>query len=699
MTDSKMHGHIKIDKLRLPNQLLSDVVKVSTDLTTLSMFVKLHFFSKSGVIKFNSVKEACDWFGISNSTYYKIRNTEVFKELFEVKKGYFKAKSLKKSRHWVGLTIDLNGRLKTPSDYRLGIDTTEESFNSIQRIKDVLRSALLVSMISDTNVKCEDGDREEKNTKTIKIEQDPVSDIGKRVSVARIDDNMKPIAYFSESIGCSDTKTKELLHSLRDEGYIGIQSVKKVVHESSIKEVMEKYGYDLYDVLKAANEWNFEHTYGKTAMPYFGVFVTQLPNRYWIEQKRKVVMPDGSIRQYKKHAKIIHVPDILWMPEYGTKEEGRKSKSKKKNFVKIDKKTLEDGSRQVEEIIANIRKQAKIREDGFVKFRDKIITKEEFEESVKWLTERNLKVSKENAKKPFEKGKVYKSKAPKSKLKDEVVHINYKELSTSWIPVPKDKYGYPNYSLVSKNVERYDRYRNLPEVERNHLDAHPEIDIATEEGRQKMKNNFKAMKTWNVCERMKKRYDYIKWVTVDAKWWNEEESTRIVKKFIDAYDYFKESGRGLSRRIAIAEKVSTDSYIEDVRMAQAVISDKKYMEAVDEYEKGNYEIATLLFEESEKKAYVQVDKKQITECLADDEERLLIDNDVVLGSYLGEVLMMHHTKNPLEGTQAGQMLEDWRKQVESDRIRKKDERLRRKMEKQEKSRNKKRRKEVLEETE
>ena len=694
MLDSEVHGHIKLDKLWIPNQLLSMAVKDSKDLTTLAMFVMLHFSSKSGVIKFHSVKEACGWFGISNSTYYEIRKRRLFEELFEVEKGYFKAKSLRNSKYWVGALIALNGRFKTTEDYRLGVDITKESLNSIQGIKEVLRRALLVSTISSMKAKCEGSGTGEK---IITCCQGKETELGKRVSVAGIDGNVKPIAYFSKILGCSDTKTRELLHKSEELGDIGIQAIRKVTHESEIKEEMVSANLGLYDVLDAAGKWNFDNTYGKTAMPSFGVFITQLPNRYWIKQRKRVEMPDGSVRKHKKRIKSIHVPDYLWNPKYGTKTI---SNPKGKREEEERKLTLEERYRMIEENISRIRSEAKKKEDGLIHYNGFARTEQEFEDWIKDLRRINRARERDNVSPSFEKGKIYESKIPNPKPVEKIANIDYRSLKEFWTPVPKDDHGYPNYSVVSKNVERYDRYMRLSEEERNHLDKHPEIDLSTEEGRREMQRQFKAEKSWRMTESMKKRYDKIKWVISYAKRWSYKDATRIVGKFMTAYDYFKESGRSLQRRIAIAERNIGIFYKEDIERERDRMIEGYLREADEAHSLGDMFQYCAYSYLAENVSYVDVRKRSVEECLSDDEEKDLIDKEVIMGSYLSEILFTYHTEGGLEKTLAGVMLQGWHVYAESERNRKKEERMMRKEEKerlkQEKARNKKRRKEEVE---
>lgn len=694
MSDSEVHGHIKLDKLWIPKQLISEKVKDSKDLTTLAMFVMLHFSSKSGVIKFHSVKEACDWFGISNSTYYEIRKRRLFGELFEVEKGYFKAGSLRNTRHWVGALIALNGRFKTTEDYRLGVDVTKESLSSIKGIKEVLRRALLVSTISSMKAKCEgSGTGDTINTHC----QGKETELGKRVSVARVDGNVKPIAYFSKILGCSNTKTRELLHKSEEIGDIGIQAIKKVTHESEIKEKMVSAGLGSYDVLDAARKWNFDNTYGKTAMPTFGVFITQLPNRYWIRQRKKVTMPDGSVRKHKKRAKVIHVPDYLWNPKYGTKTV---STPKEKREEEERKLTLEERYRMIEENISRIRSEAKKEEDGLIHYNGYARTEQEFEDWIKDLRRVNRSRERDNVSPSFEKGKIYESKIPNPKPVEEIANINYRSLEEFWTPVPKDGYGKPNYSIVSENVERYDRYIRLSEEERMHLDEHPEIDLASEKGRRELQNQFKAKKAWRMSESMQKRYDKIKWVIGYAKRWSYKDATRVVGKFMTAYDYFKDSGRSLQRRIAIAERNIGTFYKEDIETKRNRVIEGYLYEADEAYSRDDMFQYCAYSYLAENVGYVDVRKRNVEECLSDDEEKDLIDKDVIMGSYLSEILFTYHTEGGLEKTLAGMMLQRWHMHAESERNRKKEERRMKKEEKErmkeERSRNKKRRKEEVE---
>lgn len=677
MTNSEVHGHIKLDKLWIPKKLISEKVKDSKDLTTLAMFVKLHFSSKSGVIKFNSVKEACDWFGISNSTYYKIRHTGFFKELFKVEKGYFKALSLKKGRNFKGLSIVLNGRLKTTEDYRLGVDITEESLSSIHGVKEILREALLVLQISTFEAKCEEGDKEGNQ---ISVCRNAEAQFGREVSFAKIDDNVKPVAYFKKILGCSKTKAREILHRLRDKGYIGIQPTRKVTQEWEIEPIMEEMEAGRYDVLDATNRWNYKNTFGKTFMTFSGIYITQIPNRYWISQRQEVVMPDGSKRLRKKHTKTIHVPDYHWFQEYGEK----KSEDEKEEERKIKRKIKRD-YKKIEKTISRLRERATKDEDGLIHVGDTILTEKQFEASIKKFRKTNRETVRENAKNTFKSGIVYKTKKPK--LKEEIetmANINYPELKACWMPVPLDKHGRPDYSTVSKDVERYDRYIKLPIEERNHLDNHPEIDLATEKGRSKLRNDFEAQKQEMVHTRLQRLYESTKWILEDPIWQDDQSSERAIRKFIEAYNYFKDSGRGIARRITLAEKLIAVMHKADVENKREQLHND-YCKKADEFEKMGYKsTADTMRKRAEEvlKEWVQVEKKTINECLADDEERDLIDEEVIKAFRLNELIMAYHTKTSWEGTPAGKMLLEFQDGVRRERDAKKMERQKRREERE-----------------
>ena len=641
------------------------------------MFVMLHFLSKSGVIKFNSVKEACDWFGISNSTYYKIRNTGFFKELFKVERGYFKVKSLKKGRNFKGLSIVLNGRLKTTEDYRLGVDVTEESLSSIHGVKEILREALLVLHISTFDAKCEEGDKEgNQNSVCRNVE----TQFGREVSFAKIDGNVKPVAYFKKILGCSKTKTREILHRLRDKGYIGIQSTRKVTQEWEIEPMMEGMEAGSYDVLDATNRWNYENTFGKTFIPFKGIYLTQIPNRYWITQRQEVVMSDGSTRLRKKHTKTIHVPDYHWNPEHGEK----KSEDEKEEERKIKRKIRRD-YKKIEKAISRLRERATKDEDGLIHVGDTILTEKEFESSIKKFRKTNRETVRENAKNTFKSGVVYKIKKPK--LKDEIEtieYIDYPELRTYWMPVPLDEHGHPDYSTVSKDVERYDRYIKLPIEERNHLDNHPEIDIATEKGRSKLKKDFKAQKQEMVHARLQRLYESNKWILKDPIWQDDRLSERAIIKFIEAYNYFKDSGRGIARRIVLAEKMIADLHKVDIQNKREQLHED-YCKKADEFERmGCTRLAETMKRRSEEvlEEWIQVDKRTITECLADDEERDLIDEEVIKAFRLNELIMAYHTKTSWEGSPAGKMLLEFQDRVRRERDAKKMERQKRREERE-----------------
>lgn len=677
MTNSEVHGHIKLDKLWIPKKLISDRVKDSKDLTSLAMFVMLHFLSKPGVIKFNSVKEACDWFGISNSTYYKIRNTGFFKELFKVEKGYFKAKSLKKGRNFKGLSIVLNGRLKTTDDYRLGVDVTEESLSSINGVKEILREALLLLQISTFEAKCEEGDKEGNQTSVCRNVE---TQFGREVSFAKIDGNVKTVAYFKKILGCSKTKAREILHRLRDKGYIGIQPTRKVTQEWEIAPMMEEMKVGPYDVLDAVNRWNYENTSGKTFMSFNGVYVTQTPNRYWITQRQEVVMPDGSKRFRKKRTKTIHVPDYHWNPEHGEK----KSEEEKEEERKIRRKLKRD-YKKIEKAISRLRKRATKDEDGLIHVGETILTEEAFEASIKKFRKTNRETARNNAKNTFKKGVVYKTKKPKLKEEIETIeYIDYPELRACWMPVPLDKNGHPDYSTVSKDVERYDRYMKLPIEKKNHLEDHPEIDLATEKGRSKLKNDFEAQKQEMVHARLQRLYESTKWILEDPIWKDDQSSERAIRKFIEAYDYFKDSGRGVARRITLAERMMTALYRMDVENKRKSLH-KEYCEMADEFDMaGNWFSAEVMREQAKSvlKEKVEVEKRTLSECLGDDEERDLIDEEVVKAFRLNELIMAYHTKTSWAGTPAGEMLLEFQERVRRERDTKKMERQKRREERE-----------------
>lgn len=692
MFDKTTYGQIKIAKLLLPKRLLSRSVKEADKLTILAMWVRIHFFSKSGVIKFSSVAEACEWFGISKSTYYRVSKHWFFKFLFKAEKGCFSAKSIRKTKEWRGRLIALNGLLNTADDYKLGIDVTENSLKTINGIKDLLRSALLVSQISSFDVKREDGGGSDKN---LIVGRETETNLGMRASVAKIDDNVRPIAYFQKLIGCSKTKTRDLLHKLNKEGVIGIQPIRKSIHESYLKADMVASGKGIYDVLDEANKWNYAHTYGKTAMPYFGFFITQLPNRYWITQRRIVEGPNGKVSKIKKHSKSIHVPDCLWNPEYGTKED----KKSRKNRKKKTRSYLEEQLRMIEAIDSSLRKEAKDLGDGKVLFRGQTLSKEEFEKQLDKLKKQNVKRANENAQKAFEPDTVYKSNAPKSKLTDEVVYIDYKSLSTVWTPVPTNEFGYKDYRAVSKDVERYDRYISLTEEERRHLDNHPEIDLATEDGRKLLKNHLKANRAEMMSEGMMKRFKELGMKTAQFdQEWSEEEQVKAAKKFIEADNYFFDSGRSLKTRIDLAKKRVKTQLIEDTKESIRKKREKYLKEAEFMLEQGE---ASLYFDylqyASEVRYPSNVIKRTLFDLLADDEEKELIDKDVVTVYYVTELRYTYHRKD-IGTDRVGLMLDEWRK-ARGIRRKERDEERRRKKEekerlKQERLELRRRRKEV-----
>lgn len=645
---------VKVQKLWIPSFLASEVVKDSNSLTILAIFIQLHMLIKPGAIKYPSISYLASWFHISKATFLKVSKIKLFSELFEMKDGVLRAKSLRGTRFWAGRMIALFGRDDAKEDKWLGIPVKESDFESIRKVKDIIYEVITVSQISTFDAKCEKNDREFKHVMCDGPTPDQGAETQRDVFIAAWDRNVRSLGYFAKAGNCSYKKAHRIISSLEENGVIGSQLMRKTLIWSG----EGSWGISPYDYMDAENKRLYGSYAGRLVYMSGRTFVHCAPNRYWIKQTKKHEYSDGSCKAVKKKVKIIHVADSKWDPEYEPRVKRRKDAKGRKNAPEVPvelpleaEKLLEDFYRDIESKIESFRNEAEVISENTLMFRGKEIQNTFFEEQITLYRNHNRMIAKENVKTLIANRenaqKTLKSEIPGKKPEIPTLRIfDYANIDRYAAPIPTDIVNgmeSPHYSVVSDDTERWARFHRLTDTEKEMLLKNPHLDLANREDRRKLSDLISAQRDENRQAYYRGQFEKEKHLIEAAEHWEEDLAMQIATDAYNAWDYFKDSGRnvytrikkaGENRKYCYTSKLNEYHYLynEAVRMG-------RWMEA--SYWEDKMENETL---------------PATLECLADDEEKDLITEYAVVGLKLCKLLFQYGSNSSFKETEAGKVL-------------------------------------------
>lgn len=666
---------VKVQKLWIPSFLASEVVKDSNSLAILAMFIRLHMLVKPGAIKYSSISRLAQWFRISKGTFLKVSKTELFSELFEMKDGILKAKTLRGTRFWKGRMIALFGRCNAKEDKWLGIPVKTENFASMRTVKDLIYKVITVSQISVLDAKCEKNDREFEHGFCDEPTQYQGAESQRDAFIAAQDGNVKPLAYFAKAGNCSRKKIQRINSALKGDDVIGSQMMRKTFVHSGKGE----YGNSPYDYMDAENKRLHEAYAGVLVYRGGYTFTHCAPNRYWIAQVKTHEYTGGKKRAVKKKIKIIHVPDSKWDPEYEPRVKREKFPRRKEvsGGVGIElpqeaEKTLEEIYQSIEKNIESFRNEAEVISEDTLLFRGQEISTTFFEEQITLYRKHSRDVARYNVKVQSSNRenaqKTLKSEIPGKKPEAPVLRtFDYAHIDRYAAPIPttvKNGVEIPHYSVVSNDTERWARFHRLSEAEQEILLQNPHLDLTKNEDRRKLSSLISAKRDENRMAYFNSRYEKDKYLIEAAEKWDDALALRIANAAYNAWDYFKDSGRNIYTRLNRAGNNRKTCYVNKLNEYHYLYNDavnrRSWMEA------SYYEdmLEYLPFPST-------------LECLEDDEERDLITEDTVVGLKLCRLLFQYGSKSSFKETTAGKILE----RIHEGDVRRKEERARERAEK------------------
>ena len=649
---------VKVQKLWIPSFLASEVVKDSHSLTIFSMFIQLHMLVKPGAIKYPSIGYLASWFHISKPTFLKVSKSELFSELFEMDKGVLRAKSLRGTRFWAGRMIALFGRDDEKTDKWLGVPVKVEDFESIRKAKDIIYKVITVSQISVLDAKCEKNDREFKHVMCEEPTPYQGAETQRDAFIAAQDGNVRPLDYFAKVGNCSYKKAQRIIFSLKDDGVIGSQLMRKTL----IWRGEDSWGQSPYDYMDAENKRLYASYAGRLVYMGGRTFVHCAANRYWIKQVFRHEYSDGSCKAVKKKVKIIHVADSKWNPEYEPRVKRRKRSREKEEAGVIDSEhpwevyeiesALEVLYRNIECRIESMRNEAKVISEDTLLFRGKEISTTFFEEQITLYRKHCREIEKYNVETRIanerNRQKTLKSEIPGKKPEMPTLRLfDYANIDRYAAPIPTDIIDgveIPHYSVVSNDTERWARFHRLSDKEKQLLLRNPHLDLANREDRRKLSDMIRAERDENRQSYYRGQFEKEKHLIAAAEQWDTDLAMQIATAAYTAWDYFKDSGRNVYTRIKKAGENRQKCY-------QSTLNEYHYWYDVAT-DQGKWMEASYWEDMLENAPFPTT-----LECLADDEERDLITEYAVTGLKLCKLLFQYGSNSYFKETEAGKVLQ------------------------------------------